>query len=230
MAERFGLSDERDILELAVSELVTNAVVHGHAAKDSHITVTYRLTEDRLRVEARDRATGTPTVNRTAPLDSDSAEGGRGLALIALITDRWGVTPHVIGKSVRFEIKRAAADAPPDLTETATAYPAKPAAYGYLRAHEGRSDDEVRDDELQMFRWAQAEGYDLSVVHREDEDGGIAELTELVEELKRSDIRLVVIPSFAHLAATRPLQDHLWAYLVRAAGAEIHEAWERKLT
>lgn len=67
--------------------------------------MTYQLTNSRLRVEVRDWADGLPRLKPTAPDDDgDLAEGGRGLAIVATLSDRWGVIPRVIGKSVWFEI------------------------------------------------------------------------------------------------------------------------------
>ncbi|MGW6239494.1 ATP-binding protein [Streptomyces sp. NPDC055094] len=108
LAEKWELLEVRDSLEMAVSELVTNAVVHGRAAKGSRVTVTYRLDEDRLRAEVRDWASGMPRINRQSPRGV-YATGGRGLQVVAAITDRWGVIPRVIGKSVWFEFKRISA-------------------------------------------------------------------------------------------------------------------------
>ncbi|MFE2748747.1 ATP-binding protein [Streptomyces scopuliridis] len=110
LAEKWELTEVRDYLELAVSELVTNAVVHGRAAKGSRVTVTYRLDEERLWAEVRDWASGMPKISRPSPRGM-YADGGRGLRVVAAITDRWGVIPRVIGKSVWFEFKRNSAPA-----------------------------------------------------------------------------------------------------------------------
>ncbi|MGW6597984.1 ATP-binding protein [Streptomyces sp. NPDC055036] len=110
LAEKWELTAVRDSLELAVSELVANAVVHGRAAKGSRVTVTYRLDEDRLRAEVRDWASGMPRINRQSP-HGTYATGGRGLQVVAALSDRWGVIPRVIGKSVWFEFRRNSAHA-----------------------------------------------------------------------------------------------------------------------
>ncbi|MFD7286054.1 ATP-binding protein [Streptomyces sp. NPDC059863] len=110
LAEKWELTEVRDSLEVAVSELVTNSVVHGRAAKGSHVTVTYHLDEDRLRAEVRDWASAMPRINRQSPRGA-YATGGRGLQVVAALTDRWGVIPRVIGKSVWFEFRRNSARA-----------------------------------------------------------------------------------------------------------------------
>jgi hypothetical protein len=93
-----------------------------------------------------------------------------------------------------------------------------------MRAADGRPDHEVRHEEEQLARWAEGEGYRLKAVYREVDEGSVAELTALVEELNRTGIRIVVVPSIEHFGAGPLLQEHLWAYVVHTANAEVHEA------
>ncbi|MFI2670639.1 ATP-binding protein [Streptomyces albidoflavus] len=93
-----------DDLTLLVSELVTNAVIHGATGRGSHVQVTYALLEDRLRVEARDAADGRPKLLPGRVVRSELRTLGRGLTVVAGVSHRWGVTPRVIGKSVWFEL------------------------------------------------------------------------------------------------------------------------------
>ncbi|MFD6042123.1 ATP-binding protein [Streptomyces koyangensis] len=92
-----------DDLTLLVSELVTNAVIHGATGRGSHVQVTYALLEDRLRVEVRDAA-GRPKLLPGQVVRSELRTLGRGLTVVAGVSHRWGVTPRVIGKSVWFEL------------------------------------------------------------------------------------------------------------------------------
>ncbi|MFZ3572282.1 ATP-binding protein [Streptomyces sp. BH097] len=69
---------------LIVSELVTNAVEHG----GTETVIRVRLSENELRVEVTD-GNPRPAVLHT-PADDD--ESGRGLLLVALLTDRWGTS------------------------------------------------------------------------------------------------------------------------------------------
>ncbi|AJE85887.1 MULTISPECIES: ATP-binding protein [Streptomyces] len=106
VAQRWGLAGLADDAESVVGELMANAVVHGRAARESWVAVTYELADEALRIEVRDWATGLPRL----PLDEvdalgtecaeDMAESGRGLLMVSALCARWGVTPHVIGKSV----------------------------------------------------------------------------------------------------------------------------------
>lgn len=87
--------------ELAVSELVTNAVLHGH----DPISLRLVLTDHDVRVEVRD---GSPLSPSFSVLDP-SAVTGRGLMLISAASDRWGVEPDAGGKRVWFELHEAGA-------------------------------------------------------------------------------------------------------------------------
>ncbi|MFD8967065.1 ATP-binding protein [Streptomyces sp. NPDC059568] len=110
LAEEWQLTEMSDTLESAVSELVSNAVVHGRAARGSRVTVTYRLDGERLRVEVRDWATGMPQTGRAAVCeDGGLPECGRGLLMVGALADRWGVDRHAVGKSVWFELELAPA-------------------------------------------------------------------------------------------------------------------------
>jgi len=82
--------------ELALSELVTNAVLHGRDPLFS----TFTLTEQVLRVEVTDASPVSPSFSM---LDQ-TAVTGRGLLLISAVSDRWGVDPSATGKAVWLEL------------------------------------------------------------------------------------------------------------------------------
>jgi nucleotide-binding universal stress UspA family protein len=103
----------------------------------------------------------------------------------------------------------------------------KPAIYGYMRAYDDTPEGEVMKDELQLFRWAQAEGYDLAVIYQEEQEGSIAVLTELIRELRLNGDGAVVVPSLEHFGTGRVLQEHLAAYLVHCADVDVYEATDR---
>lgn len=93
-----------DSLEWVVTELVTNAVIHGRATRGSRVVVAYHLDDDRLRVDVRDAASGMPRVRPADYPNGEVVAGGRGLQIVAALARDWGVTPRVIGKSVWAEI------------------------------------------------------------------------------------------------------------------------------
>lgn len=74
-----------DDVVLCVSELATNAVVHGCA--DSPFTLKIWVDGRRVRVECHDRGRGRPHLRR--PGENDAS--GRGLLLVNELADRWGV-------------------------------------------------------------------------------------------------------------------------------------------
>jgi anti-sigma regulatory factor (Ser/Thr protein kinase) len=75
-----------DVATLLVSELVTNAVVHAGSA--ALVVISPADGDDGcLRVEVYDEGDDPPTLR---PFDND-ATSGRGLALVAAMSDRWGV-------------------------------------------------------------------------------------------------------------------------------------------
>jgi DNA-binding NarL/FixJ family response regulator len=91
--------EELDVVELLVSELVTNAIVHASSAP----RVEVELGRDRIRVAVYD-ADPTPPARRTPDLDR---VGGRGLLLLDQLADRWGSEPSGSGKVVWFEVRRS---------------------------------------------------------------------------------------------------------------------------
>lgn len=87
--------DLRDEAALAVSEVVTNALLHGAPP----VSFTATINEGRLRVEVSDTST-----SRGAPQPaSATASRGRGLAIVNTLTELWGVEAQSNGKSVWLE-------------------------------------------------------------------------------------------------------------------------------
>jgi DNA-binding NarL/FixJ family response regulator len=88
-----------DDVQLLVSELVTNAVVHA----GSEVEVAVRLLADSVRIEVVDRA---PAIDLRASKPPRESESGRGLMLVETMASSWGVEPIEGGKSVWFEVPR----------------------------------------------------------------------------------------------------------------------------
>ncbi|MFD7879864.1 ATP-binding protein [Streptomyces sp. NPDC059766] len=78
---------------LCVSELATNALMHG-VPPGRHFLVFLRCDGRVLRVEVHDSGPGVPRIV------DDRDEGGRGLLLVAALSDRWGVAERELGKVV----------------------------------------------------------------------------------------------------------------------------------
>ena len=82
--------------ELALSELVTNAVLHGR----DPLAVRVIHGQEVLRVQVHDANPVSPSFSMLDP----TAVTGRGLLLISAVCDRWGVEPSSSGKVVWFEL------------------------------------------------------------------------------------------------------------------------------
>ncbi|HEU4566981.1 MAG TPA: ATP-binding protein, partial [Marmoricola sp.] len=88
--------------ELGVSELVTNALLHG----EPPVVVRLRGTREHPRIEVADRSPQPPKVRRPMLEDEEYVPTfGRGLSLVAMMSARWGadLDHDRAGKSVWFE-------------------------------------------------------------------------------------------------------------------------------
>lgn len=96
----WGVADRQDDIKLCVSELATNAVLHG-VPPGREFSV--RLVADGalVRVEVRDSGGG------CVEMASQGVEGvgGRGLLLVQALGDDFGVTLHEPGKTVWLAFK-----------------------------------------------------------------------------------------------------------------------------
>ena len=85
-----------DIVELLISELVTNAILHAGSAVD----VSVQRRSGRLRAEVADGSDKRPVARG----HDDTSTTGRGLELIEALATAWGVTPSAAGKVIWFEV------------------------------------------------------------------------------------------------------------------------------
>ncbi|MFI8537568.1 SpoIIE family protein phosphatase [Streptomyces aquilus] len=89
--EAWGLDDAAFVTELVVSELVTNAIRHAEPP------IQLRLIHDNsLICEVSDASNTAPHLRRARTYD----EGGRGLLLVAQLTQRWGTRQSTRGKTI----------------------------------------------------------------------------------------------------------------------------------
>ncbi|WP_030186135.1 ATP-binding protein [Streptomyces violaceorubidus] len=104
-----------ETLVLLVSELVTNAVVHTGRSAVLRLVLPGAVTEEggkaTVRLEVEDASDRAP-VPRCA---GGEATGGRGLALVDGLADRWGWSREGTGKRIWCELDRCAVgeEAPP---------------------------------------------------------------------------------------------------------------------
>ena len=82
---------------LLTSELVTNAI--GHEAGQT-VTLAITCTYGQLRVDVHDTSRSLPVLVEAPP----DAETGRGLMLVATLSDSWGIYRTPAGKAVYFTL------------------------------------------------------------------------------------------------------------------------------
>ncbi|MFJ5774856.1 SpoIIE family protein phosphatase [Streptomyces sp. NPDC093094] len=92
--------DQLDSAVLLVSEMLTNVLVHTDTDALLIAEITGNGAGRRLRVEVGDTSDELP--HRRHP--GELASSGRGLVLIELLADVWGVAPRGEGKSIWFEL------------------------------------------------------------------------------------------------------------------------------
>jgi anti-sigma regulatory factor (Ser/Thr protein kinase) len=91
----WGYRERQDDVRLCVSELATNALLHGVPPGREYALAV--VGEGPLvRIEVRDSGSGGPQVSAA---EADGC-GGRGLHLVTAFADDFGVTPHDPGKTV----------------------------------------------------------------------------------------------------------------------------------
>ncbi len=90
----WGLTEHADLVELIVSELVTNAILHGSGPVEICLT----CASGDLQIDVRDHGTSMPALHH--PTADDMT--GRGLALVDALTTAcggtWGVTASGSGR------------------------------------------------------------------------------------------------------------------------------------
>jgi anti-sigma regulatory factor (Ser/Thr protein kinase) len=85
--ELAGYPDAQFAVRVLVSELFTNGVKYG--ARGGRIRLALEVRQECVHVEIGDRGRGFDTGSVTMP--DEDATGGRGLALLDRLAERWGV-------------------------------------------------------------------------------------------------------------------------------------------
>ncbi|MFD8392484.1 ATP-binding protein [Streptomyces sp. NPDC059680] len=83
---QWGRTERLDDVQLCVSELATNAILHG-APSGGLVLVRITLDDIQLRIEVHDSGEA-PPLRQHVPA---TAETGRGLLLVSALADDWGV-------------------------------------------------------------------------------------------------------------------------------------------
>lgn len=95
----WGAPHDREDAALLVTELVSNVI--DHVAGQPSLTLELEVSEDWLRIAVVDGSAVRPVVHELS-LDQPR---GRGMRMVQLIADRWGVEDHLDGKRVWFELR-----------------------------------------------------------------------------------------------------------------------------
>lgn len=104
-----GRDELSETAELGVSELVTNAILHGTAP----ITLRLRGTREHPRVEVFDGSQTPPNPNASMTDDDELLSTiGRGLGIVAMCAVAWGADIQAHGKIVWFEPRESLSDDP----------------------------------------------------------------------------------------------------------------------
>lgn len=77
---------------LAVSELVTNVILHD--PDSSELTVSVDLDGDDVRIAVSGNAQGPLSIKRAPNWPDPGTPHGRGLNIVNAVSDRWGVEPN----------------------------------------------------------------------------------------------------------------------------------------
>jgi anti-sigma regulatory factor (Ser/Thr protein kinase) len=101
---RKKLGDEHpalDDVELLVSEVVTNAILHSNSKNGGKVTLALADCHDFIHVDVVDEG------GESAPRVGGDilAEGGRGLRLVQMISHRWDVHEDDAGRTIWFEVR-----------------------------------------------------------------------------------------------------------------------------
>ncbi|MFJ2297131.1 SpoIIE family protein phosphatase [Streptomyces sp. NPDC087894] len=102
--ERRQLAHLADDMELIVSELVTNALIHA----DSKVEVRLREYSDHIHVEVRDTDAKPPVPTSVTASDETNAlaEHGRGMGIVDYLSLAWGNSPNGRGKTVWVDVPK----------------------------------------------------------------------------------------------------------------------------
>jgi anti-sigma regulatory factor (Ser/Thr protein kinase) len=85
-----------ETVQLLVSELVTNAVVHG----EPPVRLEMEIEPPGVSVSVRDRGDDAPVLREPTP----AGEHGRGLRIVRNLADEWGVEREMEGTCVWFRL------------------------------------------------------------------------------------------------------------------------------
>lgn len=118
-------------VSLGVCELLTN--VHRHAGKDKHCTLELCWTGRNLTAAVLDASSQLPRLRCASP----RVTTGRGLPMVASLSDSWGIQATADGKVVWFTLRGQAGTSRPRIPLTPTPFVSTAARAGAERERSG---------------------------------------------------------------------------------------------
>jgi anti-sigma regulatory factor (Ser/Thr protein kinase) len=97
-------ADLADDAALLASELISNAITHATTLPSGQLEVGWTIDDVGVRLQVTDGGSHDQPHLRQANLDDTS---GRGLAIVAALSDDWGVQEHSLGRTVWAYLARA---------------------------------------------------------------------------------------------------------------------------
>ena len=91
------VSEVNDI-KTAVSEAVTNAIIHGYRDSFGYITITVQLLQDGIRISVKDRGCGIPDVEQAmepAFTTGDAERSGMGFTIMKSFMDKLSIRSKI---------------------------------------------------------------------------------------------------------------------------------------
>lgn len=98
--QELGFDGQAHDAGIMVSELVANALEHGHSAA----VVSLVVDDQQARVSVHDDSPALPAIQ---PVDPHRV-GGNGMRVVDAFAETWGVEPERVGKTVWFTVRRPA--------------------------------------------------------------------------------------------------------------------------
>jgi len=101
----------------------------------------------------------------------------------------------------------------------------EPLIYGYMQLDPEVPDNDIRQMEIVLRYYAETKGYCFATTFYEDlsHDGSDrSAFAELIEELKRSEARHVIMPTTDHLSPHPLLRTSMLLQLAKEARAQVH--------
>ncbi len=98
----------------------------------------------------------------------------------------------------------------------------KPLLYGYMRVDSEQPDEVLRCAEQSLLAYADMEGYCFAALFYEFQPGFRGAFNELIETLKRTEARHVIVPSLDHMSGHAVLCYAMLEQLELETGALVH--------